>query len=462
MDWITRDEILDLLDKSPRTLRRYVQSGKVEKGILNDEVMYKLVGDNFLDIGKSYVRDKERDLYITFISSDSKPIVVPGSVHRDMKADYSNWDGSPKTMAEMALEYGMTKKVFDRYKRAHGWTHDSEPVTREDLEQRDLDEVAEEIWQNSVKELSFKLSKIQFKAIKDASEKWYGFKELVQKDLDKHLSTLKFPSTIKIETPEYWNDGSRPAVVVSLTDLHFGKYSWDQESGTSYDRKICRDRVFECLSNLLSRLPSKPDHFLLPVGSDFFHVDGDYLATTKGTSQDCDGTPAQIFVEGCSLMVEVIEVLASIAPVELILMSGNHDQSNSISLLMYLKAWYKDSTQVNIQEGFGPRNYTCFGTSLLVFSHGNDTKAKDLPLVIASENPILWGTYEHRIVFSGDKHFERVIDLGGMLVYQMPSLSGSDRWHTRHGYVGSKVSLQAYCIDLIDGPIMTITIPAKV
>jgi hypothetical protein len=39
------------------------------------------------------------------------------------------------------------------------------------------------------------------------------------------------------------------------------------------------------------------EKIIVPVGSDFFHVDTLGGTTTKGTPQDCDGTFIQIMVE---------------------------------------------------------------------------------------------------------------------------------------------------------------------
>jgi hypothetical protein len=65
---------------------------------------------------------------------------------------------------------------------------------------------------------------------------------------------------------------------------------------------------------------------------------------------------------------------------------------------------------------------------------------------MATEAKELWSKANFKAFFTGHLHHELVKDNKGVKVYQMPSLSGSDRWHHYNGYVGSERGLAAYLI----------------
>ena len=249
------------------------------------------------------------------------------------------------------------------------------------------------------------------------------------------------------------------ALVLPVMDLHYGKFAIMDETGTSYSRIECRELLHKHTSKLISRFVKlgAPDKIITVIGSDWFHIDNDLSTTTKGTPQDIDGTPGIILKEGMELAVEHIDLMRQIAPVELVLCAGNHDQHSSIALLMFLRAWYRDCEDVLVHTSLKPRNYTSYGNTLLAFSHGDDTKLSDLCKLIPHEAKGLWSSTENAALFTGHRHYEQTSDDSGIVVNQVSSLSGSDRWHSRKGYVLSRRALTGYIIYEQEGPAGQIT-----
>jgi hypothetical protein len=145
-------------------------------------------------------------------------------------------------------------------------------------------------------------------------------------------------------------------------------------------------------------------------------------------------------------MVEFIDILRQVADVEIILTAGNHDFKLSHVLLQYLGAYYRECEDVNVIKCHQFRQYFKYGNTLMGFTHGDGTKLQDLPFLMAREASELWSQTEHRAFFTGHLHHEMVKDYKGVKVFQMPSLSGSDRWHHNNGYEGSTRALHAYII----------------
>ena len=76
-------------------------------------------------------------------------------------------------------------------------------------------------------------------------------------------------------------------------------------------------------------------------------------------------------------------------------------------------------------------------SSDLGYHHGN-CKIDDLPLVFATgKNALIFGATEYREIHTGDKHHYMAKEIKGVRIQQMPSLSGTDRWHADNNYVNN-------------------------
>lgn len=400
----------------------------------------------------NYVYNADTDTYVTFTKSTGKPMVMPGHKHRAIIEAYSNWDGRPATINMICRQFSIPRPWLIEYLRMHGITHDHEPFSREEVETRGVHDMVEEAIQGKRQALYQEYEKKKWKITQDQAEKWMAFEETVlgvlQEDIRTHARKYAVP---KLKLPEAQH---RYALVVSPTDFHWGMYSWsgDVGIGQNYNRNIAEKRLFEHTGNILARLPGKPEKIIVSVGSDFFHIDGQTHSTTKGTPMDTEGSPTEILVTGCYLTRIHIDMLRQVAPVEIWMMAGNHDQHNSRALLLYLAAWYKDMADVTVHEDFRSRVYTQFGNTLIGFSHGDGTPIKDLGICMAREAKKEWAATDHHIVFGGHLHHHKVHEVGGITHYMLPSLAGTDRWHHHEGYVTSDPSLVAYMIDEQAGP----------
>jgi len=238
-------------------------------------------------------------------------------------------------------------------------------------------------------------------------------------------------------------------VVVGYSDGHWAKYSDPAENGSAFNRDIARRRLFDSTSDLMSRLErhGRPDVIYVPIGSDFFHVDNQLSQTTQGTPQDMDGTPAEMLVTGCALLEEWINMLRQVAAVELVLMSGNHDRMLGLAALMVLEAAFRSAPDVTTQMDRTPRVYRRYGRNLIGFVHGDGvSKTRDIAGHMAREASEHWHECTSKTVYTGHLHNEKTETdtVFNVTRRQLPSLAGTDRWHSKNGYVGAPKSLPVY------------------
>lgn len=263
-------------------------------------------------------------------------------------------------------------------------------------------------------------------------------------------------------TIKYDKVNSGKLLEVSLFDLHFGKLAWNGETGENYDTKIARERLMSSLRDLLSYADVIGyDRILFPIGNDFFNSDTILNTTTGGTPQDEDLRWQKTFEYGSYLMVEAIEFLKSTGrPVDVIVIPGNHDFERSYYLGMYLSAWYAQDGMVSINNSANPRKYYRFGDVLLGFTHGSEEKESSLPMIMANDldSRKLWSETKYHEWHLGHLHRKMRRDYAttliedlGVTVRILSSLSATEAWHHKKGFVGSNKAGEAFIWDEKEG-----------
>ena len=239
--------------------------------------------------------------------------------------------------------------------------------------------------------------------------------------------------------------------VISLTDAHAGKLCWHPETGTDYDLKIFEAVYRNAVDDLIAESRGrKIERFLLPIGSDFYHIDNARNTTFNGTAQDVDGRYAKVIETGEMAVIWAVERLMAIAPVSVVWIPGNHDPSTSFHLARTVQAWFRQCGRVDVDAGPSSRKYFAWGCNLLGLTHGDQEKPSSLPSLMATERPHEWAASTCREWLLGHMHRSRqwqtqgVDTFEGTTVRVLRSLAGTDSWHHRKGYIsGSQKAAEA-------------------
>ena len=152
-----------------------------------------------------------------------------------------------------------------------------------------------------------------------------------------------------------------------------------------------------------------------------------------------------------------LDYLSKFYPVDVIVVQGNHDWERSFYLGDALECWYENSERVTINNKANPRKYYKYGKCAIGYTHGNNEKVLDLPLIMASENPNLWASTKYREWHLGHLHHKKEIKFistqenKGATIRFMRSLSGTDAWHNQKGYVGGIKGAEGFIWHKEDG-----------
>ena len=137
------------------------------------------------------------------------------------------------------------------------------------------------------------------------------------------------------------------------------------------------------------------------------------------------------------MTIMAIDMLANIAPVDVILINGNHDKTVGYALAQYCYAWYKNDKRVKVDTSPLPRKYVVFGKTLMVFAH--DADIKKLPGLIPDEARMYWSDVDMTEVFLQHLHSETVLDeKNHMRIQRLPTISASSAWSNNQGYASHR------------------------
>lgn len=234
---------------------------------------------------------------------------------------------------------------------------------------------------------------------------------------------------------------------VNIFDLHLGKLCWGEEVNNNYDIKIASKRFDYALDTILKRAQAFDfERILFPIGNDFFNSDNHLNTTTLGTRQDEDVRWQKSFKIGHKLLTDGINRMREFAPVDIIVIPGNHDFTKSFYLGEVIGAFYRNDESVMVNNSPNSRKYYEYGNTLLGFTHGDKEKPEMLRSLMSGEAKEAWARTLYKEWHVGHQHRKLSTKYAiksnllheelGVVIRGMASLAGTDVWHHQSGYVG--------------------------
>jgi hypothetical protein len=214
-------------------------------------------------------------------------------------------------------------------------------------------------------------------------------------------------------------------LVIDIADLHIGKLATAFETGEDYNSQIAVKRAKDGLQGILNKSEGfYIDKVLFVAGNDILHTDNTKRTTTAGTPQDTDGMWYDNFLMAKNLYIELLEQLMSFAHVEVVYNPSNHDFTHGFFLMQLIEAHFANST-INFNVNLLHRKAFKYGNNLIGTTHGDGAKIENLPLLLATEFPILWSKTKHRYIYSHHVHHKTSKDFIGVTFETLRSPSGS-------------------------------------
>lgn len=402
------------------------------------------------------------ECYLTVLPG-GESVTTTLAQHQRIQEMYTSM-GENRTQLDLCRELGWTLAMVRAYLGAHRIQKSGIPIPHELVAAARTDEDIEELAvNNTARNYGRTLARIQHLSRKlDARDayRWRHFEvhtlPLLQQALTQHVTTP--PVVPRVDLPP----AHRPwSVLVGVTDFHWGMRSFSEESGFEYNRRVARRRLEDVLSQFVAylRRHGQPDRILLPIGSDWLHVDGigTEARTTRGTPQHVDGSPGEIFVTGLDLLRETVTGLSQIAPVLAVPCRGNHDDHSAMSLSEVLRerARWDDRLEVAGEDRRLAKQQALVEQGVLLgVKHGHTGRGGPHTMT-RLRNDRAWLEHEarrlgyhgyHKVIVGGHTHHLEV-EGEGVRHMTLRALCDPDLWHADKGYIHTPPGLHALVLE---------------
>jgi len=238
-----------------------------------------------------------------------------------------------------------------------------------------------------------------------------------------------------------------------LTDHHFGKIAFSYK-GDSWSLNEARDVWNAAIDYYIDQVKGENiTRIIFPVGNDLLHTNSDMNTTKRGTQMEVSNAFANLYAYVRDVVTASVMRLSEIAPVEVVIVQGNHDEDAVLRLGDYLEGMFYGSNLVKVNNKKYRRKYTKFGACGIGFTHGEKVKPRDLHGAFSNDMPSIFSAAKYRYFFVGHLHKnagstfatydERRDEYMGTQIEVCPSLCPTDRWHFDMNFTGNQRSSKA-------------------
>lgn len=266
----------------------------------------------------------------------------------------------------------------------------------------------------------------------------------VKTTIDQEAQAAALQAALDAATAYIWKAPATKAPKVTSDDLlttypigdhHLGMLAWAQETGEDYDINISKAVLRKAMAHLVEIAPVSK-RCLIAVGGDFMHYDSFKPVTpTSGNLLDADSRFPKMVEAAIEILLDVINMaLAKHEQVEVIVEPGNHDLSGSIWMMHLLANVFAREKRVRVNTSPMHFHFYQFGKVMIMTHHGHGVKPEQLPIIMATDQPKMWGETVHRVAWFFHVHHNQIKELVGATAESHAVLATEDAYAHQKGY----------------------------
>jgi uncharacterized Zn finger protein (UPF0148 family) len=229
---------------------------------------------------------------------------------------------------------------------------------------------------------------------------------------------------------------------ILMPDLQLGRLVLEEEAGAASSPDLYIKKAEKAIGELLA-IPYPIERILFPIGNDFFNSNTAEGMTVHGTPQRDDVRWQRTYMLAKHMMINAVESMTTIAPVDILIIKGNHDEERIFYFGDTLASWFHKNPNVTIDNRPIGRKYYSYGKVLLGLAHGYYERDTKLDALMAHKVPDLWAKSVYREWHLGDKHHKKDTLIktdefeNGVMVRIFRSLADPSVWEFDKGFDGS-------------------------
>lgn len=363
--------------------------------------------ENIETLEKPYF-NKDTNQYVVFLNSIGRNIVVSEEKHRSILLMYSSWNGEEKSINEICRTVQWPRPVLTEYLKRFGITHDSLPVTDEDLITQSDDEVIGRLKELRKFSIHQKYEKESWDSIRNDASKW---REFSYKNLNPFVNFIHKWQPPKYEPYVVKNPNIKGgySYVVIVSDAHFGSFAngkhlvRGKQQSTEYTKK-CISQYGAQVASDIKNLNLNIDSIVIVMLGDIINSANPFGATTKGTPLRNDILNEELFETAFNSLSEFVLNISKLAPKTTVYSyPGNHAGVSDNVLCFALGKYFSAQKNISFNPCSAFVGHFVEKNTFFLCSHGSNNayKAK-APKGVKLEN------YIQSLIINSQKQYPNI------------------------------------------------------
>lgn len=397
----------------------------------------------------NYTYNPATDTYLVTLKTLGKQVPIAGWKYKAILSAYSNHNGEPRNIDDLMVTYGFTRPVFEEFKRIMGFTHNSIPITDEEIALADTPEKEDTIVDNQVSFRKMRVfEKVKLKEwnnIQENSDKYELMKEGLIDPFAEIIKSYSFKGYTPVPAPvsikERYDDiSTKPhTFVIGLSDLHFGNKLEGEEAGNEVakTKNNLRKYANSIKLDVQNRNYNISKAVILCLG-DLIHTLSGF--TKKGTKLDCSVLGEELYDETLKAIIDfVIEMLKVFPEIEVHCVKGNHVGIDEYILMSHVKTYFKDESRITFNLSRNRSNSLKVQNTAIIIDHGDsDYIAAKVPKSNVKKQTYIQSLFlqldeelrscKYKVFIQGDMHHSEMCEFNDFEFYLFGTMSKSDKY----------------------------------
>ena len=339
------------------------------------------IKDSNIVVAKGYTFNKAADKYIVPLTSYGKNYVCPGEQHRAMLAAYSNWKGDEQSLTKIAHTYKMQRAWVIEYFKIMGWTHDSLPISNEEILADKCNDAINRVLATKKTVLQQELQQADWKQTQADAEKWALFEA---GKLDPFLQALErfTPRALPITPYKGQPTTNDEILLIGLSDLHFGSHASSEElfSGNDFNSEIISNIMVSYFNQIKNEITNRNGAFKEVVVAslgDILHGLSGY--TVKGTPLESDVLREEQFELALNSIITFLTGLLTLTKkVSVYAVKGNHAGVGDYILFKTIETYFRNDNRISFNLFKSRQGCFKIGNTAILIDHGASDFAKSI------------------------------------------------------------------------------------
>lgn len=227
-----------------------------------------------------------------------------------------------------------------------------------------------------------------------------------------------------------------------VSDYHLGMFAWKEETkDADWSTEKAEDFLVNWFRQTIEQAPKAETGVFCQLG-DFFHADNINPTTpTSGHLLDVDSRFQNTIRVAVRVIRRIIAMMLDKYPkVEVLMVSGNHDQTSGMWLRELFSAFYDNDPRVTVDNTPGNYHAIVHGDTSLFFHHGHKRRMGNITETLVGRFRNIYGSTKFSYCHMGHLHHIDVKENGAMIIEQHRTLAPNDSYGSDMGFESGRSS----------------------